>query len=990
MTSSDSDDECMAPTDFPFTGFHDTERAARTVVKLHELFIASGAAHPLPEFSHALARALPSTPDPDLAVTNLLRFVEATLNKAALLNDLVRHAVLMDVLTRIVASSQYFADILVRDPELFRWLTASDSLVAPRSTNDLHAEVKRTMSLFQKPERKLDALKRLYRREVLRIGTRDILGEADLPAATAELSLLADMLVDAACTLAHEQLADRYPRKPGTPYAVIGLGKLGGKELNYSSDIDLIFVYEDEGELEDATGRTRTYHEYFNAFVERMVVNLTQSTAEGHLYRVDLRLRPESGAGPLARSMQSYLLYYESRGELWERQMLIKARPVAGDPMFGNRFIVHLEPFVYPRTFFEDPKSSIARIKARIEAELAGEENVKLRAGGIRDIEFIVQALQLLNGGKNKAIRSRNTLHAIGQLHKARLLADEERSALTEAYVFFRTVEHRLQMMLNTQTHALPGDDHSLRILARKTGLRSVDEFRAKNSELLAGVKRIFRNVLSAGPGNTDVTLDAALSGNTAGGVLERVLARYNFADTRKAAKNLGILASGSALLGTQDLDARARDAFRSVAGDLFEAIRETPVPDATLHNLAHISSSHPFPEQLYTQLREDNFRNLVLTVCSTSGRIAKGLARHPLVLESVSVDPQMLGGVSLESPLPARSPVTLKMQEELRAGIRYILGITAFDELTAELTQLADVIVYSVVSEELKKMKKQKSRLAVMALGKYGTREINFDSDLDVLFVGDAGSGTERDKLEKTATRIVQRLSSINEEGKLYDIDARLRPEGQNAPLTVESNAYASYLTTRASLWERQSLTRMRFVAGHRELGEEILRTVNGFVYDSPLPPNWVENIVAMRRKMETRSRVSGTPLLDIKLGSGGMVDIEFLVQMVQLKLGRTHNAFRRLATPAVLDQLAGIPGIREQAVSLRSAYSLYRRIETYLRITLEERGTILPDEEKLETLARHMGTDGGKLHREVASTMTDVRRTFLDLSSRIATLDV
>jgi glutamate-ammonia-ligase adenylyltransferase len=968
----------MTTSEFPFEAFAEPERSLRSVDKLHELFISSGAIHPIEEFSRALTSALEKLPDPDRGVTNLLRFVEATLSRSSLFNDLLSYPVLMDVLMRMLSGSQYFADILVRDPELFRWLTASDALVQPRTKEVLRAEVERAMRVFQKPEKKLDSLRRLYRREILRIGARDLLGEADLATVTRELSHLADVLVEASCIIAQQQLRERFPESPHTPYSVIGLGKLGGLELNYSSDIDVLVVYGNEGEVKDARGITRTHHEYFNAFVEKMVQNLSQSSAEGHLYRVDLRLRPEGKASPLARSLQSYLLYYESRGELWERQMLIKARPIAGDPALGEEFLRQLEPFVYPRTVFQNPKEYIARIKARIEAAIVGEENVKLRAGGIRDIEFIVQALQLVNGGKNRSIRSANTLEAIQQLAEASLLTDSEQRKLTEAYIFFRTLEHRLQTMLNTQTHVLPEDAVERRILARKVGLASAEELERRNKTLLKQVREIFEAILSVGTGLPDAGLAAVIDGGVGIEATERMMAAYGFADARRAAKNFSSMVFGSSMAGVKELDSRARSAFREIADELLRQVARTPGPDMTLQNLALVATSQPFPEQLYTQLKEENFRRMLLQICATSPRFSKGLARHPLLLETLATDPGALIMRLPDGLLPLDNIVEQKNQEEIRIGIRYVLGITSFDEMTAELTQLADAVMTAVLGAAVREIVGRSAPFAVFALGKYGTGEIIFDADLDVLFISETKSVAVRNKLEQVATRVVQQLSAMSERGKLYDVDARLRPEGRNAPLVVDRRAYLAYLKSRASLWERQSLTRLRFVAGDKKLGAAVVKDVHAFVFESSLPGNWVQDIVAMRKRMEKRSRVSGSELIDLKLSPGGMVDVEFLAQMLQLRYGGSRADLRHARTCDVLRAFSSLLTV-EQAEALMQTYQWYRKLETLLRITLEERGSILPAREKLELLAKLLQfPDSDGLHHHLRLSMNNVRQHF------------
>ena len=980
----------MASQEIPTDIFADPARAARHLRALHEMVIASGSLYPVEQFSHVLREQLLLSPDPDMALNNLLRFAEAVVSKASLFNDLVHYSVVMDVVMKIFGFSQYFADIMVRDPELLRWLTASDSLVTPRKGEYLAGEATRVLQMFQKPEKSLDALKRLYRREVLRVGARDLLGEADIPTLTQELSDLADVLINVSCIVAGRQLEQKYPHPPSAAFVVIGLGKLGGGELNYSSDVDIILVYETEGEILDAAGKKVTYHEYFNKFAERMIQNLSQSTAEGYLYRVDTRLRPESGAGPLARSVQSYLLYYESRGELWERQMLIKARPVGGDIAFGERFLQQLTPFIYPRTFIHHPATEIARIKARIEAANAEAENIKVRAGGIRDIEFIVQALQLVNGGKNAGVRSGNTLQAINQLASQQLLSEGETAALTQAYVFYRTLEHRLQIMFNTQTHTVPSDTAAQTRVARQVGLASAEELQRVSAEHLSVVKKIFDTVMvpEAGPERTDIA--AIVMGGAHGEPVAQVLERYRFADPQRAAKNVSILLSGSSLTQTRDLDSRAREAFRAVAEDLFKEISAAPSPDMTLQNLTTLITAQKFPEQFHEQLKEVSFRKFVLAVCAVSPRFTKSLARDPLLLETLAANPVL--GPCFEIPQRASigEIVRMKNTEEVRAGVRNLLGATTLDDLTGELTRLADVIVRELFAREIRKRRLKDPHLAVFALGKYGTSEIIFDADLDLLYVDDAQEPVVREKLHKLASGLLSSLSVFHEKGRLYDVDARLRPEGRNAPLVVDAATYGDYLASRASLWERQSLTRLRFVCGDRDLGKRITKQVESFVYGTPLPKGWTDTIVAMRRKIETRSRTRTHELLDLKLGPGGMVDIEFLAQMIQLKFGEKHAALRSQSTTGVLTSALDVWLNTEDVSFFTSAYALLRQLENLIRITLEERGTVLPEGKKLDLLAGcYDASPGRQLKSRVGSIMSSVRSRFLVLSQMLSKID-
>jgi [glutamine synthetase] adenylyltransferase / [glutamine synthetase]-adenylyl-L-tyrosine phosphorylase len=976
----------MTAVDFPTSVFTNPSSAQRNLRTLHELFIASGSQYQVDDFSLAIQRPVVASPEPDRAITNLLRFCEATLSRASLFNDLVKYPVALEVLAAILGQSQYLADILVRDPELFRWLTASDVLMTSPTTGMLVSEVQRIERMFQKPEKRLDSLRRLYRREVLRIGARDILGNATLETTTRDLSCLADILVEAACRIAEKELAEKFGGVPKTPYAVIGLGKLGGGELNYSSDIDIVFVYGDEGTLPG--GKKATHHEFFNKLVERFVHFLTEASGEGHLYRVDTRLRPESGMGPLARSVQSYLLYYESRGELWERQMLIKGRPVAGDRAFGEQFMRQLTPFIFPRTFFSRPTEAITRIKERIEAAVGSEENIKLQSGGIRDIEFIVQALQLVNGGRSEAIRSPNTLEAIDQLVRARFLTDHEGMILTVAYRFFRTLEHRLQTVLNTQTHTLPGGPEAMLALARKLGMQTGQDLRRAIDEHRREVTRIFKSVMKGDDAaDQPAGIEAILDGEVGEERVSAILSTMGFRDGHRAAKILRSMVSGGGLSGDRVLDVRGKEALRSVSDRVFPFVVQSPDPETTLNNIALLAGAAQFPGQFFRELQEEGFRKLVLTVCASSTRLTRGLARDGLLMELLSSNRAILAQPWDGKRPRGMSVALLKSREELRAGIRFVLGLSSFRDFTVELSRLADEALASVFEEECRKQGSRRPALALFAVGKFGTRELSLDADLDLIFVGEQKSKAASDMMEKIASSLIRRMTDVGGAGKLYDIDARLRPEGRSAPLVVDKRAYAHYLEQRASLWERQSLTRLRFVCGDADLGEEVAKVVSAFVYEAPLNRGWTAEIVSMRRKVETRSHVRTSAFHDVKLGAGGMVDIEFLAQMLQLRYGRENRSLRFHPTTEMIARSPAEILSREDASRLIGHYHFFRRIELAIRISMEERGTVLPSGDQLEILARHLGHQGsaGLLHA-VADGMKWTREKFLKCATLLS----
>jgi glutamate-ammonia-ligase adenylyltransferase len=971
----------MAGMDFPEGFFSDTRRASRQISALHEAFITSGSRFPLSRFSRVLNRLLRRSPDPDLSLTTIMRFSEATFSKASLFNDLLTYPVIAEVFGKLAGSSPYLSDILVREPGLFRWLTTSDALTVPVKPEELRAEAARLAETFPRVERRLEALKRLHRREFLRIGARDLLGIDTLVSTTRQLSDLAEVMVDEVLRVSRLQLSAKSPDRWSFPFAVIGLGKLGGRELNYSSDIDLLCVYDTAGRNDSEEALS-----YYHRLTGLLVGNLSASTAEGHLYRVDMRLRPESGAGPLARSLASTLLYYESRGELWERQMLIKARPVAGDPEFGEAFLKSLEPFVFPRTFVQHPAEAVARIKARIEHSIGSEQNIKLMAGGIRDIEFTVQTLQLLNGGQRRSVRGENTLVALERLAGEGLLQSEEARTLGEAYEFFRQLEHRMQIVMNTQTHNLPVEARQLTSLARAMGFTSGGELRGQVRRRLARVRAVYRRILMGSGEERRQVFFGLFEGGTDEDSLEKSLASAGFRDPRRALRQLRQLASGSTRTGVGEFDIRTRESFRSVAQELLREVASTPDPDLTLSGLAAILSSSQPPGQYYPLLASPGFRKVLLHVCKAGPRLARGLAADPLSLETIAADPDLLREEDNLSGIQGVDLVAFKNSHELRAGIRHLLGFSSFSGLTADLSRLADTVVAKVLDEELKPLRAGKHGLALLALGKFGTRELGFDADLDVLFLaGDVPSLSS--KAEKVASAVVQRLTSFVEGGRLYDVDARLRPEGRNAPLVVTLGAYMKYLEARASLWERQSLTRLRFVAGSERVGNDALERVRKFVLEAPLPSGWVGTIVEMRKRMESRTRFRGAAPTDIKVGPGGMVDIEFLAQMLQLRMGK--GATDLLGRPTA-EVLAAVPHsllAEEESINLLRSYTFYRDIEKHLRLTLEERGNLLSAGPALGTLARCMGEpDEHAFLRGVEARMNQTRTLFLAISRRLA----
>jgi glutamate-ammonia-ligase adenylyltransferase len=959
---------------------HPADRRDQLRLRFLDECVQAGSEFDRAELEQLLDFGLSGVPRQVEVLAHLLRFAEASYQRAALIRQFLGFPPSFGLAVTLFAQSDYLADVLVREPGLFHWLLEDGQLGGEVDRNFVDGECARIESMFPLPERQLAALKRLHRRLMLGIAARDVMGKAPLPIVGRELSDLADGMSEAVLRLSELQLRPRNSAPDGFRFSVIGLGKLGGEELNYSSDIDVMFLYSVPEGADDEPA-----HAFANLLAERFVGNLSGVTEEGMLYRVDTRLRPESGAGPLARSLRSYLIYYESRGELWERQMLIKARHVAGSRSVTDEFLGTLVPFVFPRTLLEHPLEAIARIKRKIELKIGDRANVKLRPGGIRDIEFVVQALQLMNGGGNPGLRTRNTLEALTLLTREGLLSAQEEQSLRESYVFLRTLEHRLQMAKYTQTHTVPDDDESLTTIAWRMGISGgAAELLKTQARHLNTVRSIFDHVMAGGRDDNGGGIGSVLDGMMWEEESRAVIRSYGITDMARAQNALRLLA-GESLTGERKMDARARAAFRETAPAIFDGLRETPDPDFSLSNLALLLSGYPAPYELISGMRDQGYRRLLLQIVSRSSFLVKGFIGDPLAFEVLVSDIRALADVPSAGKSPEESLHDFKRRGTLRAALRFILGFSDVVRLTAELSSLADEVVKGLFAtggpdDSLPR------NLAVFSVGKFGSREMSFSSDLDLVFVSVDADETSLHRQEEAAARLLRNLTAVTERGALYEADARLRPEGRNAPLVIGLRAYRDYLATRASLWERQALTRFRFVCGDEDVGASAVELVRRFVYERPLPEGWATEIVTMRRKMERQSRTGAELPIDLKRSRGGMIDIEFIAQGLHLKLGNHYPGEFFEGTFPVLQRM-GIPVLREEErASMLEAYLYYRRAEAMLKLVLEEQGSALPSTPALDTLSRCIdGLGGDEFRQALRQRMGKTRIMFDQIFQRL-----
>jgi len=981
--------------------FKSSEKSIEQVGKIFDDFIKSTLDLALAEeFLKNFTLSIRHSPNPEQSLKNFLRFVENSFNKASLYKDLVKYPQMMKILLTIFGYSQYFADILVRDPELFQWLMYSDTIDKFKSKHEHKREISSLLS-YTTLSSKLNALRRYKRREILRIGVRDIFGVTSFEETVQSLSDLAEAIIETCLDLAIEHLRKKFSSFPETEFVLIALGKLGGKELNYSSDVDLIFVYNQDGELMTNKG-ILSHYEIFNHLVSVFINFLSEKTEEGALYRVDFRLRPEGSAGSLAKSLLGYLTYYEIYGKVWERQMLIKARPIAGDVKFGLKFLQMLDHFIYPKSFVEDPVEEITRLKAKIEATSKNEYDVKLRPGGIRDIEFIIQSLQLLNAGNFPQLKEANTLSAIDKLAHFGFLNEKDAKILRENYIYFRRIEHLIQFSQNIQTHTISTDPDTLTWLAK--AMRNYEKtkdalsfpesyapdwkiFKRELDERFEQVRQIYNKIfpVDVKPGFLIMEL---IGDETSAENFKKFLLDLNFRDLERASRNIEFLAKGKLITGERIFTSAEENEFQKIAPILLNEISKTISPDVTLENFRKIAEGFKYSKLFYELIQENDIRRVLVNISQYSARFSNLLSIKNHLLE------QLLSEGNLSSKRNSSEifeffrrgeEVNLfdfKFANELRLFVLNIDRLIDIYKLLYELTNQADLIVSYVFEDFLGR--EFSEDIVIFGLGKYGSAEMNFDSDIDMVILTMKGIGQEKlREISSRCEKFIKKLAEVEIE-KLYQVDLRLRPEGRNAPMIVKFDYFENYLFKRAEFWELMAFTRFRYICGNKKLAEEALSLYYDRIANVKFTKSLVDSLVKIRKKMEEMAKGE----IDIKVGAGGLVDVEFIAQILQLKHFKELGEIESHTVKALL-KLSELRIINEdECKTLTSNYEFYREIEKFLRVSLWRKSNSIPgpgEAQNLEYLSLCLGYRfPDEFVDSIKSRMQKTRRIFEDMINR------
>ena len=863
---------------------------------------------------------------PNQVESALVQLSEAWPHEAKPLANLIENFALGEsALLHFLAMSRICVARLAGNPEILLWLSRRKICLNPRGYGEMLNDL-RGRSGESIADTNFRALRAWKNREMTRIALRELADAAPLEETAAELSQVAEICVAEVYKYWNARLRETIGA-PAAEFAILALGKLGGRELNHSSDVDLIFLYSEEGQL-----ARFSHHEWFNRLGEKILETFSTPDPQGGLLRVDLRLRPEGSAGPLARSLESMENYYSGFGETWERLALIKARGICGSRELAYEFLRQHQPFIYPKSPTPDLLDEIASIKRRIEREVVGadklERDVKLGRGGIREIEFVVQTLQFIHGARHTFLQEPSTLNALRALARLELIPRKEDVDLDRAYRFLRRVEHRLQIDAEQQTHTVPSEPEALRRLALSLGFSSSEQFTAALNEGMRSVRTIFQRIITQTPAETKA-IDLSM-----------------FRDAKRATKALADLASG---LASGHLAPRTRQVFRNLRPLLLSWLEKVADPDATLTQFVRFVEAYGLRSMLFELLVSNpKLLELLVTTLDVSRFAGDLLTRRPQLLEDITrrdekfyqsrtVAEHLHRLDSLGASTANLDPVRAYRQRQLlRIILRDVLRITNTPAIFGELSDLAEACLLFVSNLIGSK------DLTIIALGKFGGREISYGADLDVLFVGDN---------VRAAQSLIAATAQPSSEGSIVTLDARLRPDGEKGPLVCSLAACETYYQQRAQLWEVQALTRARPLCGPQQ--QPYIDMVQRIWRDAGQQRELFFKIDNMLERIR-RERGSGSDFPDFKTGTGGMIEAEFLVQALQMRSGTWNpNWSEALRELAVRDLLSPA-----EAAELSRCYDFLRQCETALRRWENKSVSALPaDSDGQQKLAHRLG---------------------------------
>ena len=780
--------------------------------------------------------------------SNLLRIIQNQFDIAFFINECLKYPHQIEILISLSNNSNYLTDILVRNPEYFHWIINPSVLEQKTDYKYFKDNLEKIVSSFRTFDSKVNAIRNFKRKEILKIGLKDIYLKEELKNITLYLSNLANSISAILFDLCYKEILNKYSLEKTTrKYVLFSLGKLGGNELNYSSDIDLVAFYDKNSLI----NKKIYYNQILSETILLFIDSASRKTGAGFLYRVDFRLRPEGRNAPLCGSYLEFLRYYETRGEDWERQMLIKANFLCGSGSLYKKFYNSVSRFIYPATFSVSPIEQIKKLKTSIEQRSKSDENIKFVSGGIRDIEFSLQALQLLNGGKDLSIRTGNSLDAIDKLSNKNILAKEEAEIFNSVYVFYRRAEHYLQLMNDQQTHTIPAEGELAEKLAHYLKFNDLKSFKEHLHLSKGKVQSIYNSIVGI-----DTSSDN-----------KNNFDKLIFSDFKRAKSNFEFLRTGKSLFDRKQFDNRTTSSFEKIEDELIKFLGSSIDPDIVLENFTRVIRNTHFPKLWYDEFLDNNFFQLFLRLCERSQKAIDLFAEDKVLRDSF---------LSRECLVPLNkdgfSNISLK-DFHFRASIQLIAGIIKPESFAELYTEFLNQRIMSFAREFVSD-KKWQDNFFIAAMGSFGSSELSFASDVDLVFV--VRDIQKYPDIQKEFQRLLQNLKD-NLPG--LEIDCRLRPEGKSSQLVWDIEDYKKYFSNRARVWELQAFTKCRFVFGDIELFNSFftyyIQTVKQ--KDKELIK---KEMFEMRKKLYPGLDTS----FNIKKSSGGLADIDFIVSFLFL----------------------------------------------------------------------------------------------------------
>lgn len=843
---------------------------------------------------------LPSSPDPEKALTQLAYLAEMSGNPRWLLEYLLSDPAMFESLMILLGGSNFAARTLALHPEYLELIVDRGKLAQPKGLTNLTQELKSTVELFRSPSAKWNAMRRFRRRETVRLIAADLLGLMDLQTVTTELSDLAEATLRVGLEL--------LPPQSNCQILVVAFGKLGARELNYSSDIDLVLLYD---------GDTLAAERWARKFVSA----LNEVSEYGRLYRVDLRLRPYGSTAPIALPLDTAIAYYESHSEPSDRLALLKARYVAGNEDLGHRFESFLKSFVFGSPLEPEELAWLLRLKARTETAFAVEGAVKHGLGGIRDVEMTAQFLQLAFAHAFQNLCVRDTLTALKNLHLNGMLSDEEFVTLQEGYLFLRRLEHMLQIAEDLPLQSLPTEKRELDRLARCMGLKDGMALLEKFEMVTKGVRQVYENVTLELAKTVGVSESVLVSLSIASGFEAEgdSLKAFGFSQPHEAQRRLIRLVHGESFSG---LRWRDRIQVMRVLPMLLDSLSRTPNPDDALSRLEWMLSSLGTSYSVLDSLSANPISLRAVTlVASLSEALCQLATRHPERLEAT-----LSGAIQVPTPEEVKREVELATKKAISEGARDWTGFAnllrrlksrfilplgfanlcglAVGEFAAQtLTALADAIVESAIECQIALAKIEGLRLVALALGGWGSRELHFGSDLDISFAHEG----DQIAAEEFVRNLRSLLGDLTEEGVAYRLDLRLRPTGQEGALSSDLKAWEEFAGNKFETWMAIAWTRLRFAAGDSELGREIVNAVEERLYGQTLEGEQQAELESLLERIRNEHRPP-KGVVDLKHSEGALWDIELAVTEKQLRYGCKFEPLRANSVRKVLRELAAI----------------------------------------------------------------------------------